>query len=425
MSKKVYLLWFGQTISWTGSAMSFFAIGVWIYETTGKASALSSILFIVAIVGVITGPFGGVLADRFPRKKLIISFDLIIAALMCLIGYLALNDMLTLTLLIPFALAFGVFEIAHWTTWSAFLGDVVKKNEVTKVSALFESAEAISVLIGPIGGAFIYSFFGLTGVILVDIITCFFGIVTITFFKSSKIEVKSDLSIKNVYFDLIEAYNWLKKQKGLLSLVLILGICNFLWGFTQVLLPPMILSFTDARGLGIVESSIGLAFLLGSIISLRLADKLQGNLKVAIYMGLLGGISLILGSLRPSIILLCIHGIINGVSGTVQYTVSSGAWLAITTEDIRGRALALRGTIAQMLRPLGVIIAGPLGDYLEFDFYPNNIELLSPFVGLGHGRGYAFLFFIVGILYVGIWILNFNNKNLRNLSRQVKEITNN
>ena len=39
-----------------------------------------------------------------------------------------------------------------------FLGDVVKKNEVTKVSALFESAEAISVLISPIGGAFIYSF---------------------------------------------------------------------------------------------------------------------------------------------------------------------------------------------------------------------------------------------------------------------------
>ena len=253
MSKKVYLLWFGQTVSWTGSAMSFFAIGVWIYETTGKASALSSILFIVAIVGVITGPFGGVLADRFPRKKLIISFDLIIAALMCLIGYLALNDMLTLTLLIPFALAFGVFEIAHWTTWSAFLGDVVKKNEVTKVSALFESAEAISVLIGPIGGAFIYSFFGLTGVILVDIITCFFGIATITFFKSSKTKVKSDLNIKNVYFDLIEAYNWLKKQKGLLSLVLILGICNFLWGFTQVLLPTMIVRVTDARGLGIVE----------------------------------------------------------------------------------------------------------------------------------------------------------------------------
>ena len=424
MSKKVYLLWFGQTVSWTGSSMSFFAIGVWIYETTGKASALSTILFIVAIVGVVTGPFGGVLADRFPRKTLIIIFDLIIAVLMCVIGYLALNDVLTLTLLIPFALAFGIFEIAHWTTWSAFLGDVVKKQEVTKVSALFESAEAISVLIGPIGGAFIYSFFGLPGVILVDLITCFFGIATITFFKSKKVEIKGKLSFKNVYLDLIEAYNWLKKQEGLLSLVTILTIGNFLWGFTSVLLPPMILSFTDARGLGIVESSVGLAFLFGSIISLRLADKLQGNLKVAIYMGLLGGISLILGSIRPSIILLCIHGVIAGVSGTVQYTVSSGAWLAITTEDIRGRALALRGTIAQMLRPLGVVIAGPLGDYLEFTFYPENVDILSPLVGTGPGRGYAFLFFLVGVFYVVLWIVNFNNKNLKFLSKQVIEITN-
>ena len=85
MSKKVYLLWFGQTVSWTGSAMSFFAIGVWIYETTGKASALSTILVIVALVGVVTGPFGGVLAERFPRKKMIIIFDLTIELLMCLI----------------------------------------------------------------------------------------------------------------------------------------------------------------------------------------------------------------------------------------------------------------------------------------------------------------------------------------------------
>ena len=425
MSKKVYLLWFGQTVSWTGSSMSFFAIGVWIFETTGKASALSTILFTVAIVGVVTGPFGGVLADRFQRKTLIITFDLIIALLMCVIGYLALNEALTLTSLIPFALAFGIFEIAHWTTWSAFLGDVVKKNEVTKVSALFESAEAISVLIGPIGGAFIYSFFGLTGVILVDVITCLFGIATITLFKSKKIETKSNLSIKNIYFDLIEAYNWLKKQKGLLSLVLILSACNFLWGFTQVLIPPMILSFADATGLGIVESSVGLAFLFGSVISLRLADWLQGNLKVAIYCGLLGGLALIIGSVRPSIFLLCVNGVIAGISGTVQYTVSSGAWLAITTEDIRGRALALRGTIAQMLRPLGVVIAGPLGDYLEFTFYPKNVDMLYPLVGTGPGRGYAFLYFLVGIFYVVIWVLNFNNKNLKFLSKQVIEITNN
>ena len=424
MDKKIYLLWFGQTISWTGSAMSFFAIGVWIYETTGKASALSTILFIVVIVGVITGPFSGVLADRFPRKKLIIIFDLTIAVLMCFIGYFALNDMLTLTLLIPFALAFGIFEIAHWSTWSAFLGDVVKKQNVTKVSALFESAEAISVLLGPIGGAFIYSFFGLEGVIVVDLVTCFFGIATITLFKSKKIKTKGNLNFRNVYLDLLEAYNWLKKQKGLLSLVLILCICNGLHGFIAVLLPPMVLSFTDATGLGFIESVVGMAFLVGSIISLRISDRIQGDMKVAIIMGLLCGLAIIIGSIRPSIYLLSIFGIIEGVSNTIQHTVSSGAWLAITDENIRGRAMALRGTIAHMLRPLGVVIAGPLGDYLEFTFYPKNVDTLSPIVGTGPGRGYALLFFAIGVMYTVLWIFNFNNKNLEKLSKQVKGIVN-
>ena len=425
MSKKVYVLWFGQTLSWTGSAMSFFAIGVWIFETTGRASALSTILFTVGIVGVVTGPFGGVLADRFPRKQLIISFDLVIAFLMCVIGYFAINDKLTIAMLIPFALAFGIFEIAHWTTWSAFLGDVVKKQHVTKISALFESAEAFSVLLGPIGGALIYSYFGLSGVILVDLITCFIGIVTISLFKSEKQIKKTKLSFKNIYSDLHEAYVWLKNQKGLLALVSILSISNFFWGFTTVLLPPIVLTFSDARGLGIIESTIGFAFLVGSIISLRYAEYLQGNIKLAIQCGLLGGISLIFGSLRPSIFLLCIFGIISGVSGTVQYTISSGAWLAITNSDIRGRALALRGTIAQMLRPIGVLIAGPLGDYLEFSFYPDNIELLSPIIGTGPGRGYALLFLLVGILYICVWLINYQNKNLKNLSNQVLEITKN
>ena len=425
MSKKVYVLWFGQTLSWTGSAMSFFAIGVWIFETTGRASALSTILFTVGIVGVVTGPFGGVLADRFPRKQLIIGFDLVIAFLMCVIGYFAINDQLTIAMLIPFALAFGIFEIAHWTTWSAFLGDVVKKQHVTKISALFESAEAFSVLLGPIGGALIYSYFGLSGVILVDLITCFIGIVTISLFKSEKQIKKTKLSFKNIYSDLHEAYVWLKNQKGLLTLVSILSISNFFWGFTTVLLPPIVLTFSDARGLGIIESTIGLAFLVGSIISLRYSEYLQGNIKLAIQCGLLGGISLIFGSLRPSIFLLCVFGIISGISGTVQYTISSGAWLAITNSDIRGRALALRGTIAQMLRPIGVLIAGPLGDYLEFSFYPDNIELLSPIIGTGPGRGYALLFLLVGILYICVWLINYQNKNLKSLSNQVLEITNN
>ena len=69
-----------------------------------------------------------------------------------------------------------------------------------------------------------------------------------------------------------------------------------------------------------------------------------------------------------------------------------------------------------------MLIAGPLRDYLESTFYPRNVDILSPIVGTGPGRGYALLFFVVGVMYTILWILNFNNKNLENLSSQVKEI---
>ena len=55
-----------------------------------------------------------------------------------------------------------------------------------------------------------------------------------------------------------------------------------------------------------------------------------------------------------------IWGVVEAGAGSIQYAISSGAWLIITDEEIRGRAMALRGTIAQALRPIGILIVGPL-----------------------------------------------------------------
>ena len=60
-----------------------------------------------------------------------------------------------------------------------------------------------------------------------------------------------------------------------------------------------------------------------------------------------------------------------------------------------------------MLRPLGVLIAGPLGDYLDFNFYPNKVDSLSPLLGLGLGIGYALLFFLVGVFSQSLVFGNF------------------
>ncbi|MDA1035029.1 MAG: MFS transporter [Proteobacteria bacterium] len=421
MQKKIYFLWFGQMLSWTGSSMSFFGLGVWIFELTGNATALSSILFTVAIVGTITGPFGGVIADRFPRKRVIITFDGIILLVMCFIGYLALNDQLTVGRLIPFALAFGIFEIAHWSTWQAFLGDVVKKENLTKAAALFESAGAISMLLGPIGGAFIYASSGLVGVIIVDAATFLVGITSIIFIKTPVFEKRDKLTFKNVLVDLKEGFLWVKNQKGLRTLVTIFAISNFAHGMISTILTPLVLNFADEKALGLVNSTFGATFLLGSAISVRVSKRIQGNMKYVLLCGIFMSLAMMFGSIRPSVFVLITWIAIEGICGTIQYTISSGAWLTLTDEKIRGRAMAFRGTIAQSLRPIGILIAGPLGDYLEFDFYDKYRTALEPFFGTGNGRGYAIVLFLGGLLLLFVYGINYKNQNLIKLQNQVEE----
>ena len=187
------------------------------------------------------------------------------------------------------------------------------------------------------------------------------------------------------------------------------------------LLPPMVLNFTDARGLGLIESAVGVSFLAFSALAVRIAKKIQGNMKIIIICGMIMGIGIIVGSLRASLILLIIWGVVEAGAGSIQYAISSGAWLIITDEEIRGRAMALRGTIAQALRPIGILIAGPLGDYLEFTFYPENQDRLSFLVGTGDGRGYALLFFVGGIVLFTAFLSVSRNKNLKLLEQQVLE----
>ena len=139
----------------------------------------------------------------------------------------------------------------------------------------------------------------------------------------------------------------------------------------------MVLNFTDARGLGLIESAVGISFLAFSALAVRIAKKSQGNIKIIIICGMIMGIGIIVGSLRASLILLLIWGFVEAGAGSIQYAISSGAWLIITDEEIRGRAMALRGTIAQALRPLGILIAGPLGDYLEFRAEIDLLGILS------------------------------------------------
>jgi len=66
--KPFILIWAGQVVSVLGSSLSWFAIGVWIYQKTGSASQFAWVALCTALPQMLVSPFAGVLIDRYNRR---------------------------------------------------------------------------------------------------------------------------------------------------------------------------------------------------------------------------------------------------------------------------------------------------------------------------------------------------------------------
>ena len=70
------LIWFGQFISLTGTGMTYFAIALWAWELTGRATALALVTFFAYLPALALSPVAGALADRWSRKVAMMLGDL-------------------------------------------------------------------------------------------------------------------------------------------------------------------------------------------------------------------------------------------------------------------------------------------------------------------------------------------------------------
>lgn len=74
--QKFMIIWLGELISGIGSGMTAFALSIYVYQTTGCVSFVSVIALAAFLPTILLSPLGGVLADRYDRRLLMIIGDL-------------------------------------------------------------------------------------------------------------------------------------------------------------------------------------------------------------------------------------------------------------------------------------------------------------------------------------------------------------
>jgi MFS transporter, DHA3 family, macrolide efflux protein len=402
------LIWFGQVVSMIGSSLTSFALGVWLYQTTGSTTSFSLIYFFAELPAILVAPIAGVVNDHWYRRWVLIFSDsgsglsTLAIAIMLWSGKLEIWHIYLATLVS--SICKGFQQPAYYTTPTL----LVAKKHFSRANGMIQLGKAVGQLFSPILAGALVKSIQVQGVILIDFATFIFALLTLLvarfpkYFRSSKGNAKLGMYWRQAIY----GWNYIVMRPGLLMLLMFFFVTNFAIGLAQVLITPMVLSFTNALVLGKILSIGGSGWLLGGIVM-----SIWGGPRRRIY-GVFGfeillGLSILIAGLQPSEILITVAAFIFFFSVPIVISSANAIRQTKVALDVQGRVFAIWGAIAWLSFPLAYLVAGPLADRV---FNPLLVTggLLADSVGLligvGAGRGIGLLFIVLGLFIISVTV---------------------
>jgi DHA3 family macrolide efflux protein-like MFS transporter len=392
----------GQLVSVLGSGLTGFALGVWVYQTTGSVSKYALITLSGLLPVVIVSPLAGALVDRWNRRFVIIVSDSGAAISTLAIALLLLTDRLGIWHIYLATLVNSTLSTFQRPALSAATTMLVPKEQLGRANGVIQAIQASGQLISPVVAGVLVGIIQVYGVILIDFATFLFAVTTLSFVRIPSPEPTADGEEKSsLAHKAIHGWRYVVSRPGLLGLVVFFAIGNFFLGFVPVLATPMILAFASPTVLGSLMSVSGSGMLVGSLLM-----SVWGGPKRRIYgvyaFEILCGLGVILAGLRPSppliaigafLVLFGLPGMSSLVNTILQSKVASG---------VQGRVFALLQMITGATSPISVLTSGPLADHIFEPLLAVDGPLagnVGQLIGTGPGRGIGLFFIVLGFLF--------------------------
>jgi DHA3 family macrolide efflux protein-like MFS transporter len=417
------LIWIGQVVSLMGSAMTQFGLGIWAWEKTGQATPLAMVGFFGVAPMILITPFAGVLVDRWNRKLVMALSDIATAFSSVFILILLLLGKMEIWHLYVASTFAGIFGAFQWPAYSAAISLMIPKEQYGRASGMISMAETGSGILAPILAAVLIVKIGLTGILVIDLLTLIFALVMLMLVDVPSVASgEQSMEGRGGFFkELAYGFHYLFSRASLLGLQLVFFFGNFFSSIAFSLLTPMILSRTggDATLLGSTQSAGAIGGLIGSLILTAWGGpkkKVVGVLGGWIASGILGlflyGIT---GSyyvwLVASFLMMMIIPILNGSNQAI--------WQAKVAPEVQGRVFSVRRLVAQITSPLAMLIAGPLADKVMEPAMQNPesslARLVGPVTGTGEGVGMGLIVAVCGLLMAVVGIVPFFIPTIRNV----------
>ena len=368
-SRDFALLWQGAVVSALGGQAYEVALVLWTKQATGSGAMVGAVLFTAGITSLLM-PIGGVLADRFPRVRLLVVLDAFSG--LCVLSLATLFFLLPdrhpalvpAVLVVSFLRSLGM-SLFHPVT-AALVPDLVPPESLNSANSALESAMRCTIVVGKSMGGLLFRLLGTPMLLLLDGVSFLISALSETFIREpAREDPHAAPRTLNVWRDLRDGFRYTGRVRGFRLYLFEASFANFCIAGLFVSLPFYVEDVLHASEdwYGYLLAAMGLGAMLGGLTARRFPTPGVPRGSIQIFcMGLLNACMLPLSFARTpwaALAILFVAWSCVGFHGVLLTTLVQRR----TPREVRGRIFGLLSMIRIGLTPLGMAVFGVLIDH--------------------------------------------------------------
>lgn len=406
------ILWVSQSVSELGSAMTAFGLSLWAFGQRGTAMSMVSLSLFSYLPYVLISFAAGTLADRWRKKRIMLTCDSIAAMGSLTVLVLLLSGRLKIWHLYLVNLVIGFMNAFQQPASMVAVTMLTPKKYYTNISGLQAFSQSLTAILSPVLATSLISFAGIHAVLAVDLTSFAVAFTVLALFirlpegdapgENGRSKAQGGDRPETFWGQCLEGIRYLRGKAAIWRLILFFALVNFLASMAgNSLMPAMILSRTDNNQtlLGIVSSCLGFGTMAGSLVAAVMRPPRSRKRTIFLSCGLSFLFCDVLWALGRDWRIWAAAAL----AGNFPLPLLNACMSAVMREqipiDMQGRAFSTQATFQFFTIPLGYLAGGVLSDYLFEPFMRADgavQRLLGLLVGRGRGSGMALIFLITG-----------------------------
>lgn len=403
--KTFFILWSTQSLSHLGSAMTGFALTLWLYEKTGSALQTALLSICTYAPYVLMSIFAGALSDRWNKKKVMLICDALAACCSVIILILLKTDLLRPVHMYILNAVNGLMNTVQQPASDVAMTIITPKKYYQKTSGMRSFSSSLITILNPVLATALFSFAGMEIVIYTDLATFAVAFLALLFgVKLASVKNEDAVPKEPLWITVKAGLQYLRSNDLILVLILFLAGVNFAASAFDATLPALILPKENGGEtvLGIVTSCAGIATLIGSLLVTFLPAPKNRVRVIYITMLISLGTENFLLAFGRTPVTWCIGQIIGWVLVPLMSANLDVILRTTIPVDMQGRIYSCRNTLQFFTIPIGLLLGGFMVDkvcepFMASDYANGTLAMLF---GSGKGSGAAMMMFILGAVGV-------------------------